>query len=376
MATANMNLEKPTVGGSSGVWGTLLNLNADRLDVHDHSSGKGVRIPAGGLNLTTDLTLNGTAALTNVKAVGFTSQASYTTNKSLFVLSSDNELYWRNNAGTNVKITSGGTLNLSLVGGIGGDYAAASALVYYDDAAQAYRFLEAAPMPNSWSRVLCGDLDLYEHTSGATNRVRLSSPSALAASYALTFPGALPGSTLLWQVSSAGVITFSNTLGSGATVPAGQTLAVAGVVDFSAATSLRLPARKLLLDVAFGHSVGANADYNGQDISFSGPETFDIPIPLHAGDRITEISIVYRRDSGATILLALFSRTDGVSTEVVGKDVAAGAGRLTQALSSSPTRGALPVTLTDATATTYFFRMTGDTLDNLETVKVTYDHPT
>ena len=38
-------------------------------------------------------------------------------------------------------MTSGGTLNISIVGGILGDYAAAAAAVYYDDSAQAYRFL-------------------------------------------------------------------------------------------------------------------------------------------------------------------------------------------------------------------------------------------
>lgn len=208
--SANMSLQIPALNGDPGVFDTYLNASLALIDLHDHGPGKGVTVKSNGIGINADLTFAGYAA-TNLGAAAFTAQAAYTTNNALWVSSANNDLYFRR-AGTDNRLTVGGVLNISLVGGIAGDYAAAAASLYYDDAAEAYRFLEAAPSPNSWSRVLCGDLDLYEHISGATNRVRLSSPAALAASYALTFPAAAAGSTLLWQVTSAGAITFSNTI--------------------------------------------------------------------------------------------------------------------------------------------------------------------
>ena len=233
--TLNMSLVKPSLAGDPGTWDDSLNASLDLLDVHDHSVGRGVKVTQAGLNLTADLTVAGNAAI-NLKAASFTAQSSYTVARSLFVSSGDNELYWRTNAGVNVKVTSGTSLNLSLVGGIAGDYAAAGASLYYDDANQTYRFLEAAPSPNSWSRVAAGDIDLYEHASGITNRVRLQSPSALAASYAVTFPAALPGSTLLQQVSATGVTTWSNTIANPATFSGAVTFN--GAIDVNAASTV------------------------------------------------------------------------------------------------------------------------------------------
>lgn len=209
--TLNMLLTKPLLDGDPGTWDTSLNASLDRLDIHDHTTNLGVKVPTAGLNINADLTFAGFAA-TNNKAVKFTAQtpASMTSYNGSIFLGTDNEFYLRSPAGTNIKVTSSGTLNMSLVGGIAGDYAAAAASLYYDDANQTYRFLEAAPLPNNWSRVACGDLDLYEHASGITNRVRLASPAALAGSYTVTWPAAVPAATSYLQMSSAGVLTASN----------------------------------------------------------------------------------------------------------------------------------------------------------------------
>lgn len=231
MATANMGLTLPTIDGSTGVWDTLLNAALELVDAHDHTSGKGPRIPVGGLNIAADLTFAGNAA-TNLKAAAFTAQASYTTARSLWVRSSDNELIFRTSGGTDIQITSGTSLNLSLVGGIAGDYAAAAASLYYDDAAEAYRFLEAAPSPNDWSYVKAGGVDIYEHASGIANYVALRSPAALAATYTLTFPAAVPGSTQLVQVSSAGAMTFSNSGLNSLTLAADAHVTVSGTGRF------------------------------------------------------------------------------------------------------------------------------------------------
>src|SRR5207344_2934707 len=63
-----------------------------------------------------------------------------------------------------------------------------------------------------YARMRSADVDLYEFKANPaagvpTNRVRLASPTALAASYALTFPAALPASTKPVQIDSAGLVS-------------------------------------------------------------------------------------------------------------------------------------------------------------------------
>jgi hypothetical protein len=229
-----MLLTLPDLNADPGVWDTAINASLARIDLHDHTADLGVQVPSAGININADLTFAGNAAI-QLEAISFAGVASYATGKSLWVDSDDNELYWRTSAGTDVKVTSGTSLNLSLVGGITGDYAAASAALYYDDVAEAYRFLEAAPAPNDWSYVKAGGVDIYEHASGISTYVALRSPAALAATYTLTFPAALPGSTLLQQVSAAGAITWSNTIGGAVTFSAATTFS-SGVTFSSTAT--------------------------------------------------------------------------------------------------------------------------------------------
>lgn len=208
--TAYMSLQKPTLGGDSGTWDDQLNDSFELIDAHNHTTGKGVKVPTAGININADLAFSNYSAY-QISAVAFVTNLSFSTYTKCLWVKTDNELYWRSSAGVDVKITSGATLNTALIGGIGGDYGAASASVYYDDTADTYRFLSAAPLPNVWSSVSCGDIDLYEKASGISTRVRLSSPTALAASYALTFPAALPsGSRPLSYSSTDGALRFGH----------------------------------------------------------------------------------------------------------------------------------------------------------------------
>lgn len=329
--TTNMGLSKPTLAGDAATWDDQINASLDAIDLHNHTTGAGVQIPAGGLNLTTDLTLNGTCALTNAKALAFTTQASYTVSKSLWVKTSDGELYWRNASGTDVKMTSGGTLNVAIVGGIVGDYAAASAAVYYDDSAQAYRFLEAAPSPNSWSRVQCGDLDLYEHASGIANRVRIASPTGLAASYALTLPAALPGSTSILQVSSAGAITASNTIANAvamsASLTVGTTLGVTGLITASAGLTAsanqdvtisgtgRFKHGSIIRTVSPHAGQGSGYTLAAGYVQSTGANTYYLPIPFDVGERLTTVDTFTYGDGAMdlTIDVCLYSAPSGGS---------------------------------------------------------------
>lgn len=207
----------PVPGDTTNVWGTALNLLLGLAENHTHEPGKGVQVPTAGLALDADLTFNSFAAIA-LKAAVFAEVAPAAMNTysdALYVSSTDHNLYFRNRSAVDVQLTNGPTINMSLIGGIGGDYAAVNALLSYDDATHRYLFQqEGSPRP--WAGAAVGNVDIYEQAVGISNRVRLQSPSGLAASYAVTWPAALPGSGSILQIDNAGLLTASNTLANNA----------------------------------------------------------------------------------------------------------------------------------------------------------------
>lgn len=240
--TANMSLILPTEGGDANDWDVILDSAFGLIDEHDHSTGRGVKVPSAGLNINADLSFGGLWAPTNLRAVDFAPVAPAgvsTLAGAFFVNSSDsNNLYFRTVSGSNVKVTDGTSLNVAaFTGGIGGDYAASGALVAYVAADDRYTF--KGPDPGGgrpWESIGMGRLDIYEQGTTVTNRVRIQSPSALAASYALTLPAALPGSTQIAQVSSAGVVSTTNTIAESITLASNKTVQVQGTGKYKHAT--------------------------------------------------------------------------------------------------------------------------------------------
>jgi hypothetical protein len=234
MPTPNMNLTKPTVGGSSGIWGTDLNGDLDLIDAHDHSTGKGPKVATAGLDINADLPFAGFAA-TGLKAIDLNAVAPLTSGYllSLFVSSSDNELYWRTSGGVNVKLTSGTSLNAALLGGFTGDYASSGAQADYQSSTKIFNFVQSAPANNHRARMDVGDLRLFEVAAAITNAVKLKSPGTLAASYDWIFPTALPASTKLLQVTSAGQLQYT-----GASTHDGN-LTVSGTITVTGAATLQ-----------------------------------------------------------------------------------------------------------------------------------------
>lgn len=241
MATPNMTLVLPVEDGSSGTWDTLLNEAVERIDLHDHTSGLGVPIPTAGISLDADLPYGGYAA-TGVKAIDFNAVATIASGylTSLFVDSGDGELYWRTAGGVNVQLTDGNTLNAASLGGITGDYGTGDEEVSYSSSSFIYNFLrDDSPLRRAF--IDTADIRLFESTNGITNAVKLISPTALAASYTITFPTALPGSTSLMLMSAAGVISTSrdptiDTLTTTGDLTVGGGLEVTGGCDFLASS--------------------------------------------------------------------------------------------------------------------------------------------
>lgn len=250
--TTNMGMVLPTEDASSDLWDTLLNAAlTDKLDAHDHTTGKGLRVPTAGLNINADLSFGGFAA-TALKAMDLSPVAAATVSAlttALFVSSADNELYWRTSGGVNVKVTAGSSLNSSLLGGFTGDYGAGAEEAEFTSATGIYDFRVAA---TERGFIDCSDIRLFEKTAGITNAVKLKSPAALAASYTVTFPTAVPASTSLVMMSSAGVLSTSltptlttvTTTGAasvGTSLAVGTTLGVTGLVTATAGITANGP---------------------------------------------------------------------------------------------------------------------------------------
>ena len=370
---STMGLQSPTISGDPGTWGTQLNANHPLIAAHDHTTGKGVPVPSAGIGINANLTMAG-HALTNLKAAAFTAQASFTTAASLWVRSSDSALVWRSVSGTDFKLADSTGINLSLVGGIAGDYATASASLYYDNTAEAYRFLEATPLPNSWSYVKAGGVDIYQHASGISTFVRIISPAALAASYTITKPAALPASTQLQQITSGGVETYSNTIANAVVLQAGVQV-TGGAADFDAASSIAFPSRVKHVDAINGVATAGSVTYDGTGrVVLAAATTWDVGVDLHQGDRVTAVRANYSRDAAVNMTFALYQRNVGgsISAVVTGADnVNTGSQTLLLATASN-----LPYTVPAlASGGSYFLRCTGGSGDNIDAWAVTYDRP-
>lgn len=108
-----MSLTLPTVSVTPGPnWATIINQALTVIDSHDHSSGKGAKVTPTGLLIDADLTINQNN-LTSLRSTRFVAQSSALNTpldlQCVYVVSGD--LFYNNNAGVAVQITSGGTVN-------------------------------------------------------------------------------------------------------------------------------------------------------------------------------------------------------------------------------------------------------------------------
>lgn len=116
MATIYMNLDLPVVLTTLGPdWATKVNTAFNTIDMHDHSVGSGVKITPAGLDISADLSFGGNFAY-SVGAVGFASKPAAVTSATYLesLQSVNGSLYYVNNVGFPVQITSGNAVNASL----------------------------------------------------------------------------------------------------------------------------------------------------------------------------------------------------------------------------------------------------------------------
>lgn len=208
--TPNMNLILPIVGIEIGPdWASEINSAFNLIDTHDHTSAKGTRIPIAGISVNATLNM-GDFGLSNVLNLGCKNNSvaiSATTYKNSVYVAAG-ELYYNDNSGNQIKLTSAGGINLSSIGQIGGDYSTSTASVAYSTAGTTFTFTKDTGL---YAKVNIGDLKVFEIVASG-KYVEFKAPTSLAADYSLTLPAALPSIAGFLQCSTAGVLSFGNTI--------------------------------------------------------------------------------------------------------------------------------------------------------------------
>jgi hypothetical protein len=199
-----MNLTLPTVSETPGPeYATQNNEAFEQVDSHDHTSGQGVPIPSAGINIDDDLPMN-VNDLTEVRSVRFDNQPSALGAATDIgcIYSAGGNLYFNDVSGTQIQITAGGALNAASIGGIGGDYSTSSASVYYLSIDETFYFTSDTNTPAT----INGGSYIFREPVVSSNSITVKSPTSLAASYNVTWPTALPGSSKVVSITSAGAL--------------------------------------------------------------------------------------------------------------------------------------------------------------------------
>jgi hypothetical protein len=349
--TSNMLLVQPSENGDAGVWDQILTALFALIDAHDHSTGKGVTVKTAGISINADLSYSSSGvyyAAKDVKALDFQPQAASGMTSyagALFVNSTDsNNLYFRTQSGTNVRITNGTSLDITSSGGFGGDYISVAAEAAFSDAGKEYTFKQKDP-DNFWAAMRSGPLRIAQLDTTESVYVEIAAPAALAGSYTLTPPTALP------------------TSGSGGFLH----LDAAGQISTADRTITILPAfsgNKTSTNI--GYAAGAAPNYVTPT---AGGETWVVPIPLSAGHRIKSIVWHYQR-AGGTLTFAL--RKTIIATNV-DSSVASSTDNSTSGYTNITTSSINHTLL--STEQSYLHWTTGANADRWHYAVITYDHP-
>lgn len=209
----SMNLNLPTVSTTPGpTWASNINTALTTVAEHDHSSGNGVKITPAGINIIADLAFQGNN-VTGLRSARLDSQGAIVNGASDLgcLVNVNGDIWWVNNAGTGVQITTGGAINIASVGTIGGDYGqpGVPASVAYSDTTKTFTFLQDS---GEGAKLFSGTINIANEAASSLS-VSIGADAATS-SYALVLPIAAPGNDTVMSFDSTGQATFRTITGT------------------------------------------------------------------------------------------------------------------------------------------------------------------
>jgi hypothetical protein len=208
----NMGMDLPINGMTTSPYTlTYLISSLQKVDAHDHSSGKGARLSQASIQISSDWAMSG-FGFTGVKFVGFSNPAVLTDAPNASSYFKNGDFYLKLGDGTEIQITKNGSLNTALVGGFTGDYASAEAFCVYDEVSNTYAFNAGVDTPDTLSTVVVGRLSIRSVAEDANlYGVGLTTSGNMTASYDVEFPDELPAQESVWLLSTAGGLSYAAT---------------------------------------------------------------------------------------------------------------------------------------------------------------------
>ena len=206
----NMGLTIPTPSVTLGPeWASDISDDFDIVDAHDHSSGKGPRVPASGLDINADLPFGGNSP-TGMASAQFSDQTTEITTltDTLYFLNGD--LYVLDGNGNSVRITENGALSAAGTGTIAGLPSGTASAAF---AASTFTFRSST---NRYATMAGGPVKLRRADEDNPNGITLQ-PAAATATQTLTFPAALPAATQFMTMDASGGIGYTPALSQGIT---------------------------------------------------------------------------------------------------------------------------------------------------------------
>lgn len=196
----NMNLPVPQVGTEPGPqYATDVNGCMAVIDGHTHEPGYGVQVTPNGLNINSDLTMQGNN-LTNARSLRLQNDVTPISGPSDLgaLYRAGLDLYYNDGAGTQIRITASGGV-AGTPGSISGLTSPASAS--YVSGSQTFVFQSAVNTPGNIDGASFILRNLVANSFGLT----LAPPNSMASDYTITLP-VLPVSTQVMTMTSSGVI--------------------------------------------------------------------------------------------------------------------------------------------------------------------------
>jgi len=216
----NLLLPDPTITPGP-LYATENNSAFGVIDAHDHTTGKGVKVPTAGININGDLDF-GDFNATGFRSLRLTANISPlgTVSDLGCVYRSGIDLWYNDGNGVQIQLTAGGGLNAASIGAIGGDYTTSTASVFYTSASKTFSFTQDT---NKAAAMDFGPFTFRRESLSAPG-ITFQPDVTLVSDYTMTWPGALPASTKLLQSSNTGALSFTD-------APSLASLSVSGAVS-------------------------------------------------------------------------------------------------------------------------------------------------